>query len=694
MKKIFTYLLFTFFILNSNNALSGVRSASEPFTPKTLDIKKVREDTQKLYKEIPDINNKEAIQKYLEKRIKIVSSANLSEEEIASPSSTSIVDPQEIRKKQESTLSAYEKIYQDSLARTKDMSHTLNEELKLEGVFYRPIKQNQSEEKFIPNFPYVTIKLSDQREIIAPAEEHIAYLLSMINIDPTGLIDLTEEFVFVSNNESFPQGFIRILPKYTYSPDKQKRRIDFTLKSVTINDKEYAYKVTEVGNYLYIEPKTPINIPAGIHTYRFNYLIDRLIWNLDEFDELTWNITAKTLKNVVGSANAIVSLPSGRTFAGQNAIVSKKTDVDANRVTITNLSESSLGFADTEALDLNEDMHIFITLPKETLITPDFTKRYLWFIQDYGANIFALLALLAIFCSYKISAIQIHRNKDKTQVTLKRTPSIYRMLNTNLFDKYSFGGELLNLCNKNITELQPRGDSAILIKKTDNTKNLNKKERNLLKILFPNTETSLIAEDKDKLKIIRAYKYLRMHTIRTIEIYKLKLNSLYLTFSISMLVCGIIASSSIAVNPKHTLLVILGCSIILFPLIALFNHHLKNKVINLLVKLIMLLLIIFIAGTLAIYTSNFYSITIILSIYIIISYYSLFSRRSGLLKNKIKETEEYKSFLQKNTEISEQSKDFKVKMPYIYAFNLENKYKESNTFKLLNHFTDLLTNKH
>lgn len=694
MKSFFAYLLFAITLALPNLALSGVRSASDPVDIKPVDFSKLQKETKKLYKELPDINDKKAIQKYLEKRIKITTIANINENEIATPSSTSIVNLDELKKKQEKTLSAYDKIYQDSLNRAKDMNSTINEDLELQGRFYRPVEHNEEPQKFIPDFPYVMVKLSDEREIMAPAEEHIAYMLSTINIAPTGLVDLTEEFVIVSNNETFPQGFFRILPKYSCIAKDECRRIDLTLKSVTINGEEHPYKITENGNKLYIEPKKPINIPTGIYTYRFNYLIDRLIWNHDDFDEMYWDLTAKTLISVVGSANAVVILPSGETFMGQNAIVSTtKNDILPNRATIAHLSENAIGIADTEALAQGDDLHIYIALEKGTLTPPDFSKKYSWFIQDYGVNLFALLALLAIFISYKVSSVQMRKNLDKTQVKLKKTPSIFRILNSNIYDVRSFGAELLNLYAKNVVDLNSKENTAVLIKKTDDLKKLSKTEQKLMNILFPNTETVLPANKEAKLKLLRAYKYLQLNTIKTFSLYKLRLNALYLLFSLGMLTFGIICSSFTAVNPLHTFLVIISCTIIIFLLIVLFNYTSNNKYLALSLKTISVFLILFISGLLNIYTSKIYAVIIILTILLIISYYKLFSRRSGLLKNKIKETEEYKTYLTKNTDIEMTKKDFKTKLPYIFAFGIEDKYQGVDCFEQINLFLNQLKNK-
>jgi hypothetical protein len=155
-----------------------------------------------------------------------------------------------------------------------------------------------------------------------------------------------------------------------------------------------------------------------------------------------------------------------------------------------------------------------------------------------------------------------------------------------------------------------------------------------------------------------------------------------------MLIAGFIASSMLATNPLHTLFVIMTCSIIITPLVLLCTANIKKRYISLLVKLLSFLAILFVASWLSIYTSKFYTILVILTIYVIFSYNKMFSQRNGLLRNKIKETENYKNYLQKNPELTIDSRDFATKAPYIYAFELENLYTQSSIFtqitKLIN----------
>ncbi len=689
MKSFFKYFLALLVIINTSAVHAGVISAATPANTLYVDPNKRLDELKKLYEDLPDLTNPDTLRKFFQKRLTTGQEADIPPEEIATPSSTSIIDR---NKKEEETLSAYEKIYRDSMRQAGDITDTVNQDVELQGTFYRLKDQTKEAKPFVPDFPYVTVKLSDEREILAPADEHFPYVLTTIRIEPTGLLQVTEEFTFISNNESFPYGFFRILPKYNYSRNGDKRRTDITLKSVTINGEETPYKITEIGNYLHIEPKEPLNLPTGIYTYRFKYIIDRAVWYYDNFDELYWDITAKTLKNVVGSANAIVYLPENKSFIAQNAIASTKQGLDRERVTITTLAPNALGFADTNALGVGEDIHLFLTMEKGTLLPPDFSKKYQWFIHDYGANLFALFALLAILLSYRISFEQIRRNKDKTRAYLKKTPAIYRMLNLNVYDKTSLGAEILNLCAKNILDLRSSDDKITLIKKSDNLSRLSKTEQKLMTLLYPGQETVLNDGPESTLKLKRAYTYLKYNTYKQIHIFKLKLNALYLVFSIGMLLCGIIGGAMLAINPWNSFSILATFTLLLFPYMAIFiNVNPKRKIWRYTLKGFLLLGLIWAAGILSIYSSVFYTIIQMLTVYLIIYYYNMFSRRSGLLRNKIKETEDYKSYLQKNPELEKTSKDFANKKAYIYALGIDNRYKDVDDFSNINKLMQTLT---
>ena len=254
------------------------------------------------------------------------------------------------------------------------------------------------------------------------------------------------------------------------------------------------------------------------------------------------------------------------------------------------------------------------------------------------------------------------------------------MINKNTFDLHSLGSEILNLCSKNILELSSSENKVVLIKKTDDLRKLTSTEKKFLNHLFPSQETTLNAGKESALKLKRAYNYLHKQTLYELTLYKLKLITSYLISGIIMLVLGFIGSSYLATNFWHTFIVISISTILITPFVFLIQKTFKNRILNYIIKLICLVPLVFIAGFISIYTSKIYAVLIILCIYIIGYYLNLFSRRNGLMRSKIKETEDYKSYLQKNPELNLEARDFNSKAPYIYAFELEDKYSSSPIF--------------
>ena len=172
MKSFFIRIVFLLLITATLPVSAGVRSVSEQ-APAAPDPSKRLAEMQKLYQEIPDLKDPKAVREYLKKRLKLTSTAEIAPNEVATPSSTSTVDTHQLEENAEKALSAYEKIYRDSLQRAGDTSETVNEDVELKGTFYR-LKENQqtNADRFVPDFPYVTVKLSKDREILAPADEH------------------------------------------------------------------------------------------------------------------------------------------------------------------------------------------------------------------------------------------------------------------------------------------------------------------------------------------------------------------------------------------------------------------------------------------------------------------------------------------------------------------------------------------
>lgn len=100
MKKFFICLVAIFLFFSQTPAFSGIESISSPSSSKAVNTKNYNKQLEKLYKEIPVLNDKKAVEKYIEKRLKITTIANIDPSEIHSPKSTNIVDVNEMMQKQ------------------------------------------------------------------------------------------------------------------------------------------------------------------------------------------------------------------------------------------------------------------------------------------------------------------------------------------------------------------------------------------------------------------------------------------------------------------------------------------------------------------------------------------------------------------------------------------------------------------
>lgn len=151
MKSFFIRLLAAWLFAAPYTVSAGVRSASAPLDILPVNPEKRLNEMKKLYEEMPDLNNKNDVRAYLSKRLRLTTPADIDPNEAAIPSATSIVNPDEIKQKEEATLSAYEKIYRESMRNAGSVGDTINENVELQGTFYR-LKETENDEArpFVP----------------------------------------------------------------------------------------------------------------------------------------------------------------------------------------------------------------------------------------------------------------------------------------------------------------------------------------------------------------------------------------------------------------------------------------------------------------------------------------------------------------------------------------------------------------
>ncbi len=635
---------------------------------------------------MPDPNNLTEVIDFFKKRLLNASASNNKNLLTSSNSGTFDIQHSEeyIQEMQNQQKSTFEKIYDAAMQRISgDEQPQTNTS---QTVFYTQSTPNTVSNT--NNADIVNITLPGGKQIVAPAAEHIPYLFTSIKILPTGLIQIEENITLIANNQKLKNGLIKILPKFSISRSKVKKKLDIELLSVSINDSKVPHILEEIGDKIYIKPQEKYNLNPGVYNYKFSYILDRKLWYYDDFTELYWDITGGYLNLVITSVNAVISVPEGKNFLSQTVFVGNNKNLSTNRAIITALAPNALGFSSTTPILPGESIHTLVSVDKNSLLPPDINRKILWLITDYGDIMFALFGFLTVLLSYFISWKHIKNNKSKMSASFKNSAYSARYFLKNLFDKKSFVAFLIELYRKQYIDIKQQENTLLLIKKTDNLSRLSKGEKKTLDHLFYGKDSVIRISNINNLKFHRAYNELKKSIDKNIKILNLKLNLSYLFFSIGMLIVSEIAIAILGINTLQTLIILLSSSSTIAFYIYMIRRKFNSKILGYIIKFFGVIFIIFGILMMSIYIHLISAILIMITIYVIFKYSSLFGTKNGLIKNKILETQKLKSYLQDNVQLVSISKDFATHQANIYAFELNNLY-EINEYNKKIYILDL-----
>ena len=199
MKKLFFAICFIVSITFSLSAFSAVSTINEAELEQAAS-KKI--DPFQPVEGLPDPDNLTEVINFFKKRFQ---NANVSTAEqmgdLSKPNSMNIQHSKEyIEDLQKEKKSTFEKIYEQAMNRISGEDTSAQNQSNT--IFYTSNQKQPAVQDIIPSdTPVVNVLLPNGKQILAPALEHIPYLLTSINILPTGLIQIDEEITVIANNK-------------------------------------------------------------------------------------------------------------------------------------------------------------------------------------------------------------------------------------------------------------------------------------------------------------------------------------------------------------------------------------------------------------------------------------------------------------------------------------------------------------
>ena len=567
----------------------------------------------------------------------------------------------------------FQKIYEEALNRISTTPAPLRDDVATKDDIVPEIS-TQEENWETANIPIITAYLPPHNTpFIIPALEHIPYLMNSIEILPSGLVKFEETIVVVSNGEKLKQGLTKILPLYVYNSEGKSQRLDYSIIGVRVNDMSVDYHLTDNGRNALLVPKDNYKLDPGIYTYKFEYLVDNLLWDYDNFYQFYWDIGGNGWNLVVDRLGASLALPTEGGIISQEVLLGSARRLSSNAVNIRPNGRFATAYIAARPLFIGEGMHLVANINKDVILSPTFWQKLVRSFYDYGDIYLALLGFIVIAGSFIISWRYIAQDKGQLKLFLPKTAMAIRYLLFNRFDLKSVCGFLLELYKKNIIDIQQSGDTILLIKRTDNTKTLQKYEINALRYLFPAHETVFTVNNKNLLPFKRFANCLDKGLQKQMLKFRLKLNLGYLLFSLAMLIVTEAFMAFFKLNSLYSFTVMVCASLACLAAVALwqFGHR---RFIKVLAKLFSLDIILTSFIIFAAVVHPLSGIIIIASITVIVVALGIYSKRLGLIKHYIKDFANYRDYLLKHHDNIVLSRDFINYQAAIWALDLENDF--------------------
>lgn len=598
-----------------------------------------------------------------------IKSKKVSKEQLKSNNTSVIPGIYHQKQIEENKKSIFEKIYENAVKRISDNKTvqrndvTVNRNLPIQNVRQQQQQWQQN------NIPTINIKLPPHGTLTkVPAMEHIPYMVTAIEVLNNGWVKMEETIVIIANAEKLRYGLTKILPAKIYNAQGKGKNIDYTIVNVTRNDQPVDYHFVSLGDNIGLIPSDNTPLPAGVYTYKFEYLVDNLLVDNDDSYMLAWNIGGFGWNMVIDRLGATLILPEKDALIDQQVLLGYP-NMYTDDVNISRNGLSGISYIAKRPMFIGEGMYLVASIDKSAIIPFSLWQRFIHIFYNYSDVIFASLGCLFISLSLLISWHFIKQQKKIQKITLPKTPIIMRHLLFGKFDIASIGSFLLDIYRKNIIDIQQSDDTILLIKRTDNLKSLNKQEQAALQKIFPAHETVFSVNKNNRLMFSRFSNKLKSDLKKQMIRFGIRLNIGYFLLSFAMLLITETVIAYFKISPLFTFGISATVSLTCGIFLMLWNLSFRNWI-----KIILRLFIIdvCVCGWILISAviNPIAAAIIILTTIIIAIALHYYGKRYGLIRYYIEDVKNYRDNLIKNSENMILGKNFLNYQSAIFALDL------------------------
>ena len=589
----------------------------------------------------------------------------------------SFVPSKEFKEAQKnSEKSIFEKIYDQAIERVSKQEAVSRQDVATPDEFVEVEEQHKEWDE--ADFQTISVHLPpNDTPSVVPALEHIPYYMNFIDVLPSGLVKFEETVVVVANGQKLKEGLTKILPRYIKSVEGEQQNLDYSIIQVTLNGEPVNYNITANNSNVFLVPDKDYILPPGVYTYRFEYVVDNLLWETANSYRLYWNSGGNGWNLVVDRMGVSIHVPKLGGLVNYQTFLGTPQRLQTDAVFVEQNGPTAIAFKTMRPTFIGEGMHLIANIDKSVIMPKTIWQKILHSFYDNGDIYISILVFAIIVLSFVVSWHYIHSGKNDLKIALNKTAMVIRYIYFDRFDLKSVCGFILELYRKNIIDIQQSGDTILLIKRTDNLKKLQPYQQKALRKLFGAHDTTFSISSKNKLPIKRFASSLERGLKQQMLKFRIKLNLGYLLFSLAMLLLSELFIACFSINTGYVLTALYAASIVCFGAVCLWlveaRRWLKYTLRFLSLDIILSCFVVFCAVI-----NPLAALLLIGSMVAIIVALSVYSKRMGLIKSYIQDIAQLRDYIEKHRDTILLGKDFLNYQASIWAFDLEDKFAAYN----------------
>lgn len=694
MKKLFFTICFIVAVVLQNSAMADVRSIADMQSVERNPQFKSEQDIIDV-ESLPDPNNEVAVRNFFKKRFEEAAQSTIDANDNPNVSASVgvIYSPEYYEAQAEEKKSTFQKIYEEAVAAlnkkeeskrpavvSTNASAVSNNEEQISQTATRFFKLAEPQKVQTPleeQIPSVRITLPSGRKFLAPADEHIPYVLSYINVQPNGFLKVEDTIIIVANSNKFKYGLSRFFPKYNSKSSKNRHKIELILEEVDINGTKVPYIQEEIGDNLILKPKYMQKLEAGVYTYTFKYLIDNKLQDKDRKVLLDWNITGSPLNAFITSANAIIVLPFGHTFSNWQTIIgSASRGYFTNRANAFLLDKNVLAVSATTPILNMESMNVGALMDKN-MFMKEYNRTFARFMLDWGKEIYAVAGLFAILISYILSLITLKQNKKKHRFKPSYDGALMRSIMVGKYDRTAFISQLLNMYRRKLIDINENQGRIFVSKTVADGAKTQKAERKILRILFGRKSNETEVNTVNNKRFKKVFRLLEKNNQKQVNKYRIMHNIMYILFSTAMLLLTQIFIAYISVNFAQSLIILLSTALLAAFYIWIIRYKFKHRFIGVFIKALSIMALMVLWFFSSIYIGKIAAVLLIVMVAVIFEFSRIFGEYNNFINDAKNTIDTYKKYLIANADAINLSRDFVNQQANIFALDIEEYYPQN-----------------